>query len=76
MKRNLFILGLPIVAGLSLTLASCGGSAEQEGGLQQPGAAPTQITDDEEDNNVPGKVTDQDEDENEDNEDGENNNDE
>jgi|GEM_PF-5893468 hypothetical protein len=47
MKQNLLILGLPIVVGLSLTLASCGSPIEREGDLEQPGAVPTEVDGDE-----------------------------
>ncbi|WP_143467796.1 hypothetical protein [Leptolyngbya ohadii] len=67
MKRTLFAVGLPIAAGLTLTLTGCGNPAVEREDVQQPGAVPTQIGDDEEDRNVPGKVTDQDDDEDGDN---------
>ncbi|WP_088894025.1 hypothetical protein [Leptolyngbya ohadii] len=63
MKRTLFAVGLPIVTGLSLTLASCGGPTAEREDVQQPGAAPTQVGDDEEDDNVPGNANNQDNDE-------------
>lgn len=70
MKRNLAMLGLPIVVGLSITLASCGGPAEQEeGDLQQPGAVPTNVENDEdEEEPQQGGNAQEDEDENEENE--------
>lgn len=65
--KSLLAVGLPIVAGLTLTLASCENPAAEREDVQQPGAVPTQVGDDEEDRNVPGKVTDQDDDEDGDN---------
>lgn len=67
MKRNLVMLGMPVLAGLSLTLASCGGPvAEQEEGVQQPGAAPTSVeADEDEDEPQQDGNAQEDEDENE-----------
>lgn len=59
MRRNLLAVGLPIVAGMSLTLASCGNPVAEQEDVQQPGAAPTQIDDEEEEDDVPGNVNNQ-----------------